>query len=282
MLGYAWQCGLLPLTRQSVMQAIEANGAAVDMNRRAFEWGRIAAAQPDELQRALSGVMAAPSPPKSLDALVEHLRQELVAYQGPAYAARFSALVETARGAERKLPTAREAFSRAVAESAFRLMAYKDEYEVARLYAAREFRESLGVEFARAQKVSLWLAPPLFSRKDPTTGRPKKRRFGPWIFPAMKLVAAMRVLRGTPFDLFGYTDERRAERALIEQFADDARVLSANLTDANFDRALALATAPQEVRGYGSVKHAAIDIYNARRLELLQSFKNSAAASREG
>ena len=158
-----------------------------------------------------------------------------------------------------------------MAIGAYRVMAYKDEYEVARLYAASEFKASLQAQFSKTDKVSVWLAPPMLSRLDPATGRPKKRKFGPWIFKAMRVLAALRGLRNTAFDPFGYTQERRSERALAAEFLADMERLSEDLSQGNHQRAVELAMLVQEVRGFGPVKEAAMSAYWDRRAALREA-----------
>jgi indolepyruvate ferredoxin oxidoreductase len=267
MLGYAWQLGLVPLSQAAIEQAIELNGAAVALNKRAFAWGRIAAADPAALLDASAPVAAAV--PQSLDELLAARAAELAAYQDEAYAAGYRTLVELARGAEARVAPASEAFARSVAENAYRLMAYKDEYEVARLYGSAEFKASLAAQFSDTRKISLWLAPPLLSRIDPATGRPKKRKFGPWILPAFALLARLKFLRGSRFDPFGRTQERRAERRLAEDYLAVIAGACATLERDGLARALQLAQLPQEVRGFGPVKEAAMQTYWKKQAELL-------------
>ncbi|MES3021492.1 MAG: indolepyruvate ferredoxin oxidoreductase family protein [Pseudomonadota bacterium] len=270
MLGYAWQKGLVPLSFDAIDRTIELNGAAVALNRRAFTWGRIAAALPAELA-GIAGIAAAPAgaAAQTLEQLVEANAGELAAYQDRAYAGQYRALVARAIAAERGLPGAGQRFGRAVAASAFRLMAYKDEYEVARLYGSAEFKASLAAQFSDTAKISLWLAPPLLSAIDPATGRPKKRKFGPWVLTAFRVLAKARRLRGTAFDIFGYSQERRDERRMVREYAAMVETLCENLGTQGLARAAALAELPLEVRGFGPVKAAAIASYEARRAAIL-------------
>ena len=269
MLGYAWQKGLVPVSAAALMEAIERNGAAVAMNKSAFQWGRVAADRLDRLEVALGLRAAPPAAIEPLDALLARLRNELTAYQHSAHAARFSALVEQVQRAETAIHPGAGQLTRAVAQAAFRVMAYKDEYEVARLYSSPEFRASLSVEFDRSRKVSVWLSPPLLARKDPATGRPKKMKFGPWIFPLMKGLATLRVLRGTALDVFGYTAERRAERELAQGFEADILQLLRAPSERTLAQVEALARAANEVRGFGPVKEAALRRYAAARQRIL-------------
>ncbi|MFP4893999.1 SDR family NAD(P)-dependent oxidoreductase [Paraburkholderia sp. EG304] len=268
LLGFAWQKGLVPLSRASIDGAIVANGAAVSLNRRAFDWGRILAAG-FEIDAITATPGAADVAPETLDEVIAHRAGELTAYQNAAYAQRYRDLVTLARRAEAAARPGSEDFAMAVAVNAYRLMAYKDEYEVARLYSGDVFRASLDTQFASARKVSLWLAPPLLSRTDPTTGRPRKRRFGPWIFRVMRVLACLRGLRGTAADVFGYTAERRAERALVAQYLCDIETLATRLFD-RYEVALEVARSPQQIRGFGPVKEAALRSHRMQRDELMQ------------
>ncbi|HEX8613411.1 MAG TPA: indolepyruvate ferredoxin oxidoreductase family protein [Telluria sp.] len=267
MLGYAWQQGLVPLSFDAINRTIELNGAAVALNRRAFTWGRIAAALPD----ALAQIAAAPAKAagQTFEQLVEANAGELAAYQDGAYADRYRTLVRRALAAEAGVPDAGQAFSRAVATQAFRLMAYKDEYEVARLYGSAEFKASLSAQFSDTARISLWLAPPLLSRIDPATGRPRKRKFGPWVLTLFKVLAKARGVRGTAFDPFGYTEERRSERRLAREYGAMIESLCDELAAGGLARAVALAGLPAEVRGFGPVKAAALAAYEERKAALL-------------
>lgn len=267
MLGYAWQSGLVPLSFESIDRGIVLNGAAVELNRRAFTWGRIAAADPASLA-LLDGGRAASAPPLSLDQLIEQRAADLICYQDQAYARRYRDLLARVLKAERALDAGHE-FSRAVAIGAYRLMAYKDEYEVARLYAGEDFKAALADQFSASAKISLWLAPPLISRNDPATGRPRKRKFGPWILPLFGLLARLKKLRGSALDPFGYSNERRLERRLVEHYFALVDGLCATLDTENLAKATVLAKQAQEIRGYGPVKVDAILQYYREMGELM-------------
>ena len=266
MLGYAWQQGLVPLSLASIEQAIELNGAAVALNLRAFTWGRIAAARPEALQEV--NAPAAPAP-QTLDELIAGRTADLAAYQDQAYADRYLELVRGARAAGQRLGDDGEQFARSVAQNAYRLMAYKDEYEVARLYGSAEFKASLAAQFSDTGKISLWLSPPLLSRADPATGRPRKRKFGPWILPAFGVLARLKFLRGSRFDPFGYTLERREERRLAADYLATMSAVCAGLDRERLSWATELAGLPHEIRGFGPVKAQAMEAYWARRAALL-------------
>lgn len=263
MVGYAWQKGLLPLPAGAFEAAIEANGTAVELNRRAFAWGRVAAHDPQAVDE-LAGIVVTPSSPETLDALTDRHFVELTLYQNRSYAAIYAALLAEVREAASPLGAEGEAFARSVAAMAYRLMAYKDEYEVARLYGDPSFRATLDAQFSTTRRLSIWLAPPLLSRTDPRTGRPRKRKFGPWIFTALRLVAHGKRLRGTWADPFGRTVERRAERELAKTYIATIRDLCATLDSSNVERALGIAEAPDIIRGFGPVKEAAIEAYRIK------------------
>jgi indolepyruvate ferredoxin oxidoreductase len=274
MLGYAWQKGLIPLGAEAIERAIELNGAAVALNKRAFVWGRIAAARPEILARVHDTGRKEAVVPQSTEALIKFHADELAAYQDADYALRYSALMSRVYMAEARAMPGKNVFTRAVASSAFKLMAYKDEYEIARLYSSDEFLAKLGAQFSDMGSVSVWLAPPMISKIDPATGRPKKRKFGPWVFTAFKVLSRMKRLRGTPFDVFGYTRERRQERRLMEDFLSMVEALCDSLNAENYDVATELAGLPNDIRGYGPVKELAVEKYEGRRSELWNRFLN--------
>jgi indolepyruvate ferredoxin oxidoreductase len=261
-MGYAWQKGLIPLQRASVEAAIELNGVAVDFNKRAFALGRLLAVRPDKVEALVTAARGPqPEPPAtSLDEVIARRVADLTAYQDAAYAERFASLVTRARAAG-------DDFGDAVARSLYKLMAYKDEYEVARLYSDGRFRAAFDAQFAGG-KPRVLLAPPLISRLDPATGRPKKISFGPWIFSAFGVLAKLKGLRGTAFDIFGYSEERRHERADIAAYEAEIEQLLAGLHDENRSLALAIARLPMDVRGFGPVKDKARTEVAARRAAL--------------
>jgi indolepyruvate ferredoxin oxidoreductase len=262
-MGYAWQKGLIPLQRASIEAAIELNGVAVDFNKRAFGLGRLLAVRPDTVAGLVDAARgpAAEPPATSLDDVITRRTADLTAYQDAAYAARFTALVAKARA------KGGDGFADAIARSYYKLLAYKDEYEVARLYSDGRFRAAFDAQFAGGTP-RVMLAPPLLSRLDPATGRPKKISFGPWVFNVFGVLAKLKGLRGTALDVFGYTAERRTERADITAFEADVDRLLAGITDANVGLATAIARLPIDVRGFGPVKDAAREAVAARRTAL--------------
>ena len=274
LLGYAYQQGLVPVSGAAIEQAIELNGIAVEMNREAFRWGRRAARDLKAVERlALQGDDSLePAAPKSLDEFIERRTADLAAWQNAAWASRYRALVERVREAEGALG-AGEALSGAVARYAYKLMAYKDEYEVARLYTDGAFRERLAAAFEGDLRLTFHLAPPLLARRDPVTGEPRKRNFGPWVSPVLGLVAKMRFLRGTPFDPFGYTAERRMERRLIEEYFETVDELLAGLGTENLGLAVEIASIPESIRGYGHIKARAVSEAESEKTALLERWR---------
>jgi indolepyruvate ferredoxin oxidoreductase len=280
LVGFAWQRGLVPLSRQAIARAIELNGVAVALNHAAFEWGRVAAHAPAAIEKVLRelGGRGTDRAPRTLDELVAHRAAFLTAYQDARYADRYAGLVRLARAAETQVKPGARDLAETVARNFFKLMAYKDEYEVARLLTEGSFDAALKRQFEGDLKLSYHLAPPLFARLDPTTGRPPKIAFGGWLRPVLRLLARMKRLRGTAFDLFGYTEERRRERALRDDYESTFRRLLPTLAAANYETVLALAGLPDEIRGFGPVKEAAIKQTEGKRDELLAALGRSAKA----
>jgi indolepyruvate ferredoxin oxidoreductase len=252
MLGFAWQDGLVPVSLPALLRAIELNSVAVERNKQAFAWGRIARADPDFLPKAARDVPTT----ETLDELVARRSTFLAEYQNRAYAARFEAVVARVRRAESA--SGSENLTEAVARSLFKLMAYKDEYEVARLHMVTGFLDELQREFEGDFKVQYHLAPPFIPAKTDARGRPRKCAFGQWIQMPLKVLARLKFLRGSPFDLFGYTAERKAERELIAWYERQIDTILDEITAARLPDLLAIARAPMDIRGYGPVKDAAI------------------------
>jgi len=250
-MGYAWQKGLIPLHRQSLEAAIELNGVAVEFNKRAFGLGRLLATRPDKIMAMVEATRgpAAEPPAVTLDEVIARRSADLVAYQDEPYAARFAALVAKARAA------GGDSFAESVARSYYKLLAYKDEYEIGRLYSDGRFKAAFDAQFSGGT-ARVQLAPPLLSRIDPATGRPKKISFGPWVFKFFGLLAKLKGLRGTAFDVFGYSAERKSERADIAAFETEIEKLLAGLSKDNIGLAIAIAKLPMDVRGFGPVKGA--------------------------
>lgn len=266
LLGFAWQKGLLPVSLRGLYRAIKLNGVAIDDNMLAFDLGRLAAHDPARLN-TLVPVRSAP-PEKSLDELIAHRAAHLTAWGNAAWASRYTAVVDRVREREATLDLG-EALTRAVAVNLSKLMSYKDEYEVARLYADPAYKRGLQETLADPKSLKLWLAPPLLSKKDPVTGVPKKIAFGSWILTAFGVLARLKGLRGTPLDVFGSTEERAMERALIEEYLADVERLLTGLTPASHKQAIEIASLPDEIRGFGHVKEAAVKVARAKRATLI-------------
>jgi indolepyruvate ferredoxin oxidoreductase len=280
MLGYAYQKGLIPVSAASLEQAIELNATAVAMNGQAFRWGRHAAvdlAAVDRLSRLADPRSAPRERAESLEDIVRIRSAELAAYQDAAYATRYRALVERVRAAEAERTPGRQGLALAVARYLHKLMAYKDEYEVARLHTDDSFRAAIESQFEGDYKIKYHLAPPLFAKRDPATGHLQKRSYGPAMKSAFKAMKRLRFLRGTAFDIFGYTAERRRERSLIGEYEALIAELLAALDHDNHRLAVALASIPEQIRGYGHIKDAHLERAKAREAELLEAFRNPTA-----
>ncbi|MCC7411157.1 MAG: indolepyruvate ferredoxin oxidoreductase family protein [Gammaproteobacteria bacterium] len=254
MLGHAWQQGLVPVSHAALQRAFELNGAAVAANRLAFTWGRLAAATP-EFVATIAGP-AKTAEPSNLDEVIAGHREFLCAYQDADYADEYAGVVRRARAAERALGQ-EQRLTRAVADNLFRLMACKDEYEVARLFTDGEFERGLAATFAGPYRLRYHMAPPLLAWRRDATGRPRKLAFGAWLRPWLGLLARGRHLRGTRFDVFGWTAERRMERALLVEYRALIEQALAVLDRGNYTAAIAAAESAAGIRGYGPVKAAA-------------------------
>ena len=282
MLGYAYQAGALPLSAEAIERAIEMNGEAVAMNVAAFRYGRRAVVDPAALE-----ALVKPAPELANDSLklsqsfaetVDRRETFLTAYQSARYARRYRALVEKMRNAEAIKAPGQTALSEAVARYLFKLMAYKDEYEVARLYTDTSFVERVKSGFEGDNlRFEFHLAPPLLARRDKVTGEPKKMSFGPWMLDVFRVLAKFKFLRGTPFDPFGYTAERRTERRLIAEYYDLLADVAERLTPDNHHLAVALAALPEKIRGFGHVKQRHLAAAKAEEKALREQFDAGSA-----
>ena len=275
MLGYAFQKGLIPLQEASILQAIELNGVAVDSNKQAFGWGRRAAVSLEQVEKvALPVKPIVVQMPQNLETLIRRRVAFLTEYQNAAYAKRYEGLVTTVRDAEAGI-AAGDALSKAVAKYLFKLMAYKDEYEVARFYAGGDFEKRLNDSFEGDFKVKYNLAPPLLAKRD-VQGHLVKAQYGAWMKHAFKWLAKFKGLRGTALDPFGYTGERKMERGLIRDYESLVTEILANLSQKNHRTAVELASLPERIRGFGHVKEHNVAAVAAERSRLLQQFRNDA------
>jgi len=281
MLGYAWQKGLVPVSEDAILRAVELNGVAVESNRKSFLWGRYAAHDPAAVEKhaAPSAVIPLESRiSRTLDETIARRVEFLTEYQDANYAARYRALVERVRAAETGQGLGTK-LAEAVARYYFKLMAYKDEYEVARLYTRPEFLQRVNATFEGDFRLKFHLAPRLLNKPDPITGEAKKSEFGPWMLTAFKVLAKMKGLRGSVLDVFGRTDERRMERQLIADYERTIAELLAKLDRDRHATAVAIASIPEDIRGYGHVKLRHLKAAKAKEAELLATFRAPAPAS---
>jgi len=270
-LGYAWQKGLVPVSREAIEQAVTLNGVSVKMNLAAFAWGRRAAVD-EQAVRAVIGARVEKKP-ETLDQLVARRAEFLTAYQDAAYADSYRAFVGRVRAVS-------EPLALAVARNLFKLMAYKDEYEVASLYTDGSFAEKLKQQFTGDYKLTFHLAPPIRGRVDGFTGKPVKSEYGPWMMTGFRLLAKLKRLRGTALDPFGHTAERRLERQLIADYRALVERLIASPQMAASAVALELAGLPDMSRGFGHVKEASVAKARAREAELLAQLGTAAPERR--
>lgn len=271
LLGFSWQLGALPLTQVSIQQALDGLGKYASVARTAFQWGRLAAALPEQIDDLLR--QSTGSPEKDLASLIAFRRDFLIAYQNASYAQRYVERVEKIRNAAQALGDT--SLAEAVAKNLFKLMAYKDEYEVARLHVETGFIASLSDRFDGKTKIRFHFSPPLIAPKDKRTGERGKIAFGPWIMPVLRVLARGRFLRGTVFDLFGRQAERRAERKMLDEYEQYVDWIAQILTAERLPLCRSLAALPEQIRGFGHVKQRSYDKVSTRRRELLQQIETS-------
>ena len=278
-LGYTWQKGLIPLKLESIEEAIRLNKVAVETNLRTLYWGRLAAHDMDAVLGVLKGsVLDVADPLTDLDDIIAHREKHLTDYQGPALAKKFRSLIDRIRTEEEKLGVPELSVTMAAAKNYAKLLSYKDEYEVARLYSTQEFRDKLKAQFDGNLKLSLNLAPPIIPGVDPSTGRPKKREFGSWIFPVLRMLASMKGLRGTAFDIFGYSAERKTERQLIKDYEGTLDRMLQGLSADTHDLATRIANLPDGIRGFGPVKEDYLKQAKALKIDLFDAYENPSHA----
>ena len=282
MLGYAYQRGWLPLSGTALQRAIELNGIAVEFNQKSFIWGRRAAADFARVEKIAAPAEVVPIGQhlsRNLEEIVARRVQLLTAYQNADYAARYQSLVERVKAKEKEAGDG-DALACAVARAYAKLLAYKDEYEVARLYADGAFRQKIASMFEGDYKLVFHLAPPLLAKPDPRTGEPAKMQFGSWMMVAFRLLARLKGLRGTGLDPFGRTEERRAERALIAEYEGTVEALLAGLTRDNATLAVEIASLPESIRGYGHIKAKSIAEARVKQEQLLARYRAAPQPSR--
>ncbi|HSB95317.1 MAG TPA: DUF6537 domain-containing protein, partial [Spongiibacteraceae bacterium] len=279
LLGFSYQKNLLPVSAAALLRAIELNKVEVAANIEAFKWGRHAAANFESV-RKLAGIAAQPwQPLHDLDAIIDDRCARLVAYQDEDYARRYRELVEHVRRSEQAIiaPAQELRLTKTVARNLYKLMAYKDEYEVARLYSDGKFKAQLQENFTGNFTLQFHLAPPAFSKKansaaDGTSGRPPKYAMPGWFLTVFGQLAKLKFLRGTALDPFGYGRERRTERELIPRYTTTLQRLLEGLNAQNIELAIEIAALPQTIRGFGWVKAASIERATARQQSLLERF----------
>ena len=274
MLGYAVQLGFVPVGVAAIEDAIKLNGVAIDMNTRAFRVGRLAAHDIAAVEKLMPVEVKAERKVETLDDLIASRVRLLTDYQDAAYAARYEATVRRLAEVERKSASGRNGFAEAVAKSLYKLMAYKDEYEVGRLYSAPEFKAALAEQFDSHGKLEFHLAPPLLARHDPLTGEPRKMTFGPWMMKAFELLGRMKHLRGGTFDIFGKTEERKLERKMIGDYEALMGDVAGLMKPETHTTAVQLALLPLDIKGYGHIKKKAYDAAKTREAQLMAQMRN--------
>jgi indolepyruvate ferredoxin oxidoreductase len=281
MLGYAYQRGLIPVSAAAIERAIDLNRTAAKENTLAFQWGRRAAVDLAGVETAAARTrVEARQIPEMLDEIIAHRTAHLTRYQNAAYAERYRKLVDRVIAAERAAMPGTQALSIAAAKYYAKLLAYKDEYEVARLHADPVFRERIAAQFEGDYKLHFHLAPPALSHADPVTGRIKKKEFGPWMMAVFGVLVRLKWLRGTAFDPFARSEDRKLERRLIAEYETLIAEIVGGLSAENHATAVALASLPEQVRGYGHIKEANVDSMQKRREELLAVFRSPASTRR--
>lgn len=270
MLGFAWQKGLIPVSLQALQYSIQ-HMVSAEQNLAAFCWGRIIATQP-ELEQQLLTDQAPTIQKQPLNQQIDHYAAQLSAYQNPQYAKRYLNFMHDIRKRIAQ-QTQDEQLITTIASHLYRVMAYKDEYEVARLYSQPDFKDKLQAQFTVPKKISIWLAPPLLSRVDPATGRPKKIKFSAWILKLMPILAQFKWLRGQWFDPLAKNPERVAERQLIEDYLELVDTVVSGLNRRNMPQALELCDLVKDVRGFGPVKMQALQAYYQKQQQLLERYQ---------
>jgi indolepyruvate ferredoxin oxidoreductase len=278
MLGYAFQKAYVPISLAAIERAIELNDIAVESNKQSFAFGRLAAERRVQVEDLVGKALRDPAEqePQGTEALIEHRADFLTKYQNAAYARRYRDAVAAIEAAETTRTRGLRGLTEAVARNLFTLMAYKDEYEVARLYSDGAFLKKLEQRFEGAFTLHYQLAPPLLTSRDPLTGEPRKRLFGPWMIHVFRILAQLRHLRGTIFDIFGYTKERRMERRLIADYEAIVRELAAVVSPANHALAVQIASLPASMRGFGHVKARNVESAKRCQAELLAALRGKA------
>jgi indolepyruvate ferredoxin oxidoreductase len=279
MLGFAFQKGAIPLSLDALMRAIEINGAAVEMNKQAFTWGRLAAHDMARVRSVIQFRSRAAQPARTLDDIIDTRAKFLADYQDKAYASRYLAAVAKVRKAETAASPTSTELTEVVAKNLFKLMAYKDEYEVARLYTDGSFAKKLSDKFDGDFQLKFHLAPPIFAKRDKVTGHLQKKEYGGWMIHAFGWLARLKFLRGTALDPFGRTAERRAERQLIEDYLVMIEQRMSDLRPEQIAQLTNLARVPETIRGYGHIKEGNIRKARAEQARLEAELDNTGFAA---
>jgi len=281
MVGFAYQRGLLPVGEAAILRAVELNGAAVESNKQSFNWGRLAAVDPALVAAAAIPKAAKPDSQRlseSLDEMIDRRVKFLTDYQDAAYAKRYLDFVAKVRAVEAAKQPGATDLTEAVARYYFKLLAIKDEYEVARLYAETDFLQRVAAQFEGDYKLNFYLAPPTLNKAATKDGEPKKTKYGPWMMPAFRLLAKMRRYRGTAIDIFGRMPERKMERALIGEYETTVAEILDRLSPQNYAVAVDLASIPEHIRGYGHIKDRHLKDAKVREKALLAQLRDAKAA----
>jgi indolepyruvate ferredoxin oxidoreductase len=275
LLGLAYQLGYIPIGAAAIEEAITLNGAAVDMNRQAFRFGRLAGHDQVALDRIAKPVSKEKPTLKTLDDIVAFRAGELAAYQDDALAQRYKAMVASIANLEHTKAPGKSGLAEAVAQGYYKLLAYKDEYEVARLYTDGRFAKAIEEQFDGAGKLELHLSPPVIGwlNRDKVTGHPRKVKVGPWIIPVLRVMSGLKSVRGSWLDVFGYTKERRMERRMIADYERVIDEIAQRLTTASHATAVALAALPLEIKGFGHVKLKNADAAKMKERALLAKLR---------
>jgi indolepyruvate ferredoxin oxidoreductase len=271
----------VPLSEASLMRAIELNGVSIAFNKSSFDWGRKAAFDLPAVQKiATPATVIEFKRAPTVDSIIAKRVQFLTEYQNAAYAKQYADFVAQVKSAENRVSETGARLTEAVAKYLFKLMAYKDEYEVARLHTSPDFAKKIANMFEGDYKINYHLAPPLLAKRD-AKGHLVKQQFGPWMMNGFKVLAKLKSLRGTPLDIFGYTAERKMERALPVAYRDTITTLLAQLTKDNLAKAVAIASIPEEIRGYGHVKERHLALAEAKQAGLLAGFKKDTVPGKQ-
>jgi len=275
LLGFAFQKGAIPLSLEAILRAIEINGAGIEMNKQAFGWGRLAAHDMARVRSVTQFRARAATTTRSLDESTAYRAEFLTQYQNQSYADRYLATVAKVRTAEAQASPGSSELTEAVAKNLFKLMAYKDEYEVARLYTDGAFAKKLGEKFEGDVRLRFHLAAPLLARRDKLTGHLQKKEYGGWMIHAFRLLAQLKFLRGTALDIFGYTAERKSERKLIDDYLVMIEQRIATLKGVQIPVLVKLARLPETIRGYGHIKEQSISKSRVEKARLESELENN-------